>query len=81
MSWLDAGTGRTIPARSESGGNEEHLTDEADSVLPAPTSSVVTALAIGDAVALSLSRMRIGWSKGGKERRMDFLRSHPGYVD
>lgn len=77
-SWLDAGTGRIIPSPGAAGA-EEFLTDEADSVLPAPTSSVVTALAIGDALALSLSRLRIGWGKGGKERRTDFLRCHPGY--
>lgn len=54
------------------------MTDEADSALPAPTSSVVTALAVGDALALSLSKLRIGWSKGGKDRRAEFLRCHPG---
>ena len=71
--WLDAGTGAFTKA---AGGGKE--TDEADSALPAPTSSVVCALAIGDAVALSLSRLRVGWSKGGKERRAEFLRCHPG---
>lgn len=70
--WLDAGTG----SFGTKGGAKE--TDEADSALPAPTSSVVCALAVGDAVALSLSRLRIGWAKGGKERRADFLRCHPG---
>lgn len=69
--WLDAGTGAFMR-----GGPKE--TDEADSALPAPTSSVVCALAVGDAVALSLSRLRIGWAKGGKERRAEFLRCHPG---
>lgn len=74
--WLDAGTGAYVPSLSENGG--EKATDEADSALPAPTSSVVSALAIGDALALSLSRMRVGWNAGGKARRLDFLRSHPG---
>ncbi|SCV68451.1 BQ2448_572 [Microbotryum intermedium] len=70
--WLDAGTG----ASTKSAG--EKVTDEADSALPAPTSSVVAALAIGDAVALTLSKMRIGWGRDGKARRADFLRCHPG---
>ncbi|GEM06285.1 arabinose-5-phosphate isomerase [Rhodotorula toruloides] len=70
--WLDAGTG-VYPARLPKG-----TTDEADSTLPAPTSSVVSALAIGDALALTLSRLRIGWDKGGKDRRQEFFHCHPG---
>lgn len=72
--WLDAGTGAYAGGMKDG----EKVTDEADSALPAPTSSVITALAIGDAVALSLSRMRLGWDKGGKARRAAFLRCHPG---
>jgi D-arabinose 5-phosphate isomerase GutQ len=73
--WLDAGTGTHVGPTMDGG---QKVTDEADSALPAPTSSVVAALAVGDAVALSLSKMRIGWGKGGKARRLDFLRCHPG---
>lgn len=72
--WLDAGTGAYTGGMK--GG--EKVTDEADSALPAPTSSVVTALAICDALALSLSKIRLGWTKDGKARRADFLRCHPG---
>lgn len=74
--WLDAGTGAYVPSLEENNG--EAATDEADSALPAPTSSVVAALAIGDAMALSLSRLRVGWNATGKERRQAFLFSHPG---
>ncbi|GAA5969197.1 hypothetical protein JCM11641_007505 [Rhodosporidiobolus odoratus] len=70
--WLDAGTG-VYPA-----GLPKGTTDEADCTLPAPTNSVVTALAIGDALALTLSRLKIGWDKGGKERRASFFHCHPG---
>ncbi|KAI5478434.1 hypothetical protein MNV49_005075 [Pseudohyphozyma bogoriensis] len=72
--WLDAGTGAYCGPVKDG----EKVTDEADTALPAPTSSVMTALAIGDAVALSLSRIRLGWEKDGKARRADFLRCHPG---
>ncbi|KAK4054939.1 hypothetical protein OIV83_000863 [Microbotryomycetes sp. JL201] len=73
--WLDAGTGAYVgPTRD--GGHK--YTDEADSLLPAPTSSVVCVLAIGDALGLTLSRLRIGWDKDGKGRRADFFRCHPG---
>ncbi|KAM0755490.1 SIS domain-containing protein [Meredithblackwellia eburnea MCA 4105] len=75
--WLDAGTG-TGTGLGAAVKDGEKVTDEADSALPAPTSSVVTALAIGDALALSLSRVRLGWDKDGKARRADFLRCHPG---
>ncbi|GAA5834867.1 hypothetical protein JCM11251_002046 [Rhodosporidiobolus azoricus] len=70
--WLDAGTG-VYPQ-----GLPKGTTDEADSALPAPTNSVVTALAIGDALALSLSRLKIGWEKDGKDRRHAFFHCHPG---
>lgn len=70
--WLDAGTG-VYPA-----GMPKGTTDEADSALPAPTSSVVSALAIGDALALTLSRLKIGWDADGKERRLQFFHCHPG---
>ncbi|GAA6063628.1 hypothetical protein JCM10212_000129 [Sporobolomyces blumeae] len=73
--WLDAGTG-VYPADRGSAGLG--TTDEADSALPAPTSSVVAALAIGDALALTLSRMKIGWDKDGKERRSHFFYRHMG---
>ncbi|KAK4057996.1 hypothetical protein OIO90_000735 [Microbotryomycetes sp. JL221] len=73
--WLDAGTGAYVgPTRD--GGHK--YTDEADSLLPAPTSSVVCVLAIGDALGLTLSRLRIGWDKDGKGRRAEFFRCHPG---
>ena len=74
--WLDAGTGRSVPTPEQNNG--EKATDEADCALPAPTSSVVAAMAVGDAVALCLSRMRVGWQEGGKARRLDFLTNHPG---
>lgn len=70
--WLDAGTGVN---RS---GLPKATTDEADSALPAPTSSVVSALAIGDALALTLSRLRTGWDADAKRRREDFYHCHPG---
>ncbi|BGP36526.1 hypothetical protein JCM10450v2_000423 [Rhodotorula kratochvilovae] len=70
--WLDAGTG-VYPA-----GLPKGTTDEADSALPAPTSSVVSALAIGDALALTLSRLKIGWHADGKDRRQEFFHCHPG---
>ncbi|GAA6053349.1 hypothetical protein JCM3770_004125 [Rhodotorula araucariae] len=70
--WLDAGTG-VYPA-----GLPKGTTDEADSALPAPTSSVVSALAIGDALALTLSRLKVGWNADGKERRQQFFHCHPG---
>lgn len=73
--WLDAGTGAYVGPTKDGG---MKVTDEADSALPAPTSSVVSALAIGDALALTLSKMRLGWDKDGKARRQDFLRCHPG---
>lgn len=75
--WLDAGTGADMGASARAGG-EKAASDEADSALPAPTSSVVTAMAMGDALALCVSRLRVGWDKGGKERRLDFFRCHPG---
>ncbi|GAA5859660.1 hypothetical protein JCM8547_006181 [Rhodosporidiobolus lusitaniae] len=70
--WLDAATG-VYPE-----GLPKGTTDEADSALPAPTNSVVTALAIGDALALTLSRLRLGWDKDGKDRRAEFFHCHPG---
>ncbi|GAA5873232.1 hypothetical protein JCM3774_000089 [Rhodotorula dairenensis] len=70
--WLDAGTG-VNPA-----GLPKATTDEADSALPAPTSSVVSALAIGDALALTLSRLRTGWDADAKRRREEFYHCHPG---
>ncbi|GAA5903237.1 hypothetical protein JCM8208_002248 [Rhodotorula glutinis] len=70
--WMDAGTG-VYPT-----GMPKGTTDEADSALPAPTSSVVSALAIGDALALTLSRLKIGWDADGKERRLQFFHCHPG---
>ncbi|GAA5897342.1 hypothetical protein JCM6882_001862 [Rhodosporidiobolus microsporus] len=70
--WLDAGTG-VYPE-----GLPKGTTDEADSALPAPTNSVVSALAIGDALALSLSRLKVGWDADGKVRRQDFFHCHPG---
>ncbi|GAA5842983.1 hypothetical protein JCM3766R1_001651 [Sporobolomyces carnicolor] len=73
--WLDSGTG-VYPAQKGPAG--AGTTDEADSALPAPTSSVVAALAIGDALALTLSRMKLGWEKDGKERRGFFHHCHPG---
>ncbi|KAK4701451.1 hypothetical protein P7C70_g4785, partial [Phenoliferia sp. Uapishka_3] len=72
--WLDAGTGAYMGGMKDG----EKVTDEADSALPAPTSSVMTALAICDALALSLSKMRLGWGASGKERRANFLYCHPG---
>lgn len=73
--WLDAGTGAYVGPLSDGGHN---YTDEADSALPAPTSSVVSVCAVGDALALTLSRLKLGWSSDGKARRQDFLRCHPG---
>lgn len=73
--WLDSGTG-VYPAQKGPAG--VGTTDEADSALPAPTSSVVAALAIGDALALTLSRMKMGWHKDGKDRRSRFHYNHPG---
>jgi D-arabinose 5-phosphate isomerase GutQ len=73
--WLDAGTGAHVGPTKNGGHN---YTDEADSLLPAPTSSVVSVLAAGDALALTLSRLKLGWDADGKSRRMDFLRCHPG---
>jgi len=73
--WLDSGTG-VYPAQKGPAG--VGTTDEADSALPAPTSSVVAALAIGDALALTLSRLKQGWDKDGKDRRSRFLYCHPG---
>lgn len=73
--WLDAGTGAYVGPTKDGG---MKVTDEADSALPAPTSSVVSALAIGDALALTLSKMRLGWHKDGKARRQEFLHCHPG---
>lgn len=73
--WLDAGTGAYVGVTKD---GREKVTDEADSALPAPTSSVVSALAVGDALALSLSKMKLGWEADGKARRHDFLRCHPG---
>ncbi|KAM0793286.1 hypothetical protein ACM66B_000747 [Microbotryomycetes sp. NB124-2] len=73
--WLDAGTGAYVGPTRDGGHN---FTDEADSLLPAPTSSVVCVLAIGDALGLTLSRLRNGWDKDGKGRRADFFRCHPG---
>lgn len=73
--WLDAGTGAYVGVTKD---GREKVTDEADSALPAPTSSVVSALAVGDALALSLSKMKLGWEADGKTRRHDFLRCHPG---
>ncbi|GAA6031962.1 hypothetical protein JCM8097_003363 [Rhodosporidiobolus ruineniae] len=70
--WLDAATG-VYPE-----GLPKGTTDEADSALPAPTNSVVTALAMGDALALTLSRLKIGWEKDGKDRRQEFFHCHPG---
>ncbi|GAA5898630.1 hypothetical protein JCM5296_005945 [Sporobolomyces johnsonii] len=70
--WLDAGTG--VYPGAKGGGT----TDEADSALPAPTSSVVSALAVADALALTLSRLRIGWDAEGKNRRGHFFHCHPG---
>ncbi|BGP12556.1 hypothetical protein JCM10213v2_000473 [Rhodosporidiobolus nylandii] len=70
--WLDAATG-VYPE-----GLPKGTTDEADSALPAPTNSVVTALAMGDALALTLSRLKIGWAKDGKDRRAEFFHCHPG---
>lgn len=70
--WLDAGTG-VNPA-----GLPKATTDEADSALPAPTSSVVSALAMGDALALTLSRLRTGWDADTKRRREEFYHCHPG---
>jgi D-arabinose 5-phosphate isomerase GutQ len=75
--WLDAGTGVDM-GREMRQGEEKPASDEADCALPAPTSSVVAALAVGDALALCLSRMRIGWDASGSTRRRDFLRCHPG---
>lgn len=72
--WLDAGTG----AVAGIGGTGEKTTDEADCELPAPTSSVICGLAMGDALALCLSRLRVGWNSGGKERRKEFFKHHPG---
>lgn len=73
--WLDAGTGAYVGPTKDGG---HKYTDEADSALPAPTSSVVSALAVGDALALSLSKLKLGWEADGKARRHDFLRCHPG---
>ncbi|GAA5946993.1 hypothetical protein JCM3765_002107 [Sporobolomyces pararoseus] len=73
--WLDSGTG-VYPAQKGPAG--AGTTDEADSALPAPTSSVVAALAIGDALALTLSRLKLGWDKDGKDRRSQFFHCHPG---
>ncbi|GAA5922465.1 uncharacterized protein JCM15063_003311 [Sporobolomyces koalae] len=73
--WLDSGTGVFPAQRGPAGAG---TTDEADSALPAPTSSVVAALAIGDALALTLSRLKLGWAKDGKDRRSQFFHCHPG---
>ncbi|GAA6018116.1 hypothetical protein JCM11491_003323 [Sporobolomyces phaffii] len=73
--WLDSGTGVYPAQRGPAGAG---TTDEADSALPAPTSSVVAALAIGDALALTLSRLKLGWDKDGKDRRSQFFHCHPG---
>jgi len=52
--------------------------EEVDEAVPAPTSSVITALAILDALALSLLRNSTGWESDGNARRQVFAANHPG---
>lgn len=57
---------------------------EADPHVPAPTSSVVVALGVLDAMSLALMRVRVGmWGTPdegyeGEERKMLFGMNHPG---
>lgn len=76
--WLDAGTGAATGTSCSPGGTNEKTTDEADSELPAPTSSVICGLAMGDALALCLSKTRLGWEAEGRDRRKEFFKFHPG---
>lgn len=53
--------------------------EEADSSVPAPTASAMCALAMGDALALALARVRVtGWHATDLSRRQSFARCHPG---
>lgn len=52
--------------------------EEVDEAVPAPTSSVITALAILDSLALSLLRTSTGWDADGTARRQVFAANHPG---
>lgn len=52
--------------------------EEADNAVPAPTSSVMVALALLDSLALSLLRIRAGWHDQEAERRLAFALNHPG---
>lgn len=52
--------------------------EEAEDCVPAPTSSVVTALAALDALALTLLRLKTGWHSHISERRKAFGLHHPG---
>ena len=51
---------------------------EADHTVPAPTSSVMVALALLDSLALSALRIRTGWHGDGRERKQVFALHHPG---
>lgn len=52
--------------------------EEAEDSVPAPTSSVLTALAALDALALTLLRLKTGWNSHISERRSAFGLHHPG---
>lgn len=52
--------------------------EEADPAVPAPTSSVLTALAMLDSLALTLLRLQTGWEADVAERRKVFAVNHPG---
>ena len=52
--------------------------EEADPTVPAPTSSVLTALAMLDSLALTLLRQRTGWDADVAERCKVFATNHPG---
>jgi D-arabinose 5-phosphate isomerase GutQ len=52
--------------------------EEADPAVPAPTSSVLAALAMLDSLALTLLRERVGWDADPVERKATFREFHPG---
>jgi len=52
--------------------------EEADSTVPAPTSSVITALAMLDSLALTMLRLNTGWDADIAERCKVFAKNHPG---
>ena len=52
--------------------------NEADEMVPAPTSTVLVALSLLDSLALTLLRVRTGWDSEGSVRRRVFTNNHPG---